>query len=68
MARNGNRSNTHVYEFEYHSLPYFSPILDTNSYIFGYKYKTDSQIQILIQVFTQFNSNSVPESRLEGGE
>jgi hypothetical protein len=58
--RGGNGSNTHGYEFKCHSLPYFSLDSDTNSNIFGYEYKTDSRIRILIQIFTQFNSNSTP--------
>jgi hypothetical protein len=48
VTRGGNRSNTHGYEFECYSLPYFSPDSDMNSNIFGYEYKTDSRIRILI--------------------
>jgi hypothetical protein len=59
-ARGGNRSNTHVYEFECHILPYFSLNLDMNSNIFEYEYKMDSQIRILIWIFTQFNINTIP--------
>jgi hypothetical protein len=59
-SRGGNETNTHKYEFECHSLPYFSPNSDTNSNIFGYKYKMDSRIRILIRIFTQLNSNIIP--------
>jgi hypothetical protein len=44
LIRGGNESNTHGYEYECHSLPYFCPNSDTNSNIFGYEYKMDSQI------------------------
>jgi hypothetical protein len=59
-GRCGNGSNTHGYEFECHSLPYFSLNSDMNANIFGYEYKTDSRIRILIRIFTQFNSNNIP--------
>jgi hypothetical protein len=36
ICRCGNGSNIHGYEFECHSLQYFSPNSDMNSNIFGY--------------------------------
>jgi hypothetical protein len=59
-VRGGNGSNTYGCEFESHSLPYFSTNSNTNLNIFRYEYKMNSRIRILIQIFTQFNSNSIP--------
>jgi hypothetical protein len=54
--RGENESNTHGYEYEYHSLPYFCPNSDTNSNIFRYEYKTDSRILIQLKHHTlKFN-------------